>query len=172
MRGLRQILAAIVAASVSVACSDGPVSDGPASVRPAADELPAHLASITGTISYRERLALTSLAEAVVTLEDASLQDAPAIRLAQQIISDPGQIPIRFALDYPRAAIDPRGRYILRAQITDRGGLLFTTDSHTPVLTRGAGDEIHLLLVPVAGNSGSPAVIEAAPAAGSLYAVY
>jgi putative lipoprotein len=157
MRGLGQVLAAIVAAAISVACGDGPVSDEPASASPAsaspsrvgppAGEPPASLASITGTISYRERIALTNAAEAVVTLEDASRQDAAAILLAQQSISDPGQVPIRFKLDYPRTAIDPRGRYILRAQISDRGRLLFTTDTHTPVLTRGAGDEVHLLLV-------------------------
>jgi uncharacterized lipoprotein YbaY len=163
MRGFRQVLVAIAAASISAACSDGPVSARPSSVDPAAGEPPANLASITGTISYRERIALTNAAEAVVTLEDASRQDAPAIRLAQQTISDPGQVPIRFALDYPRTAIDPRGSYILRAHISDRGRLLFTTETQTPALTRGAGDEVHLLLVlvPVAATSGS----SAAPAA-------
>ena len=157
MRGLRQVLAAIVAACTCAACGDGQPS--PAT---AAGDSPASMASITGTLSYRERIALTNAAEAVVALEDASRQDVPAIRLAQQTISDPGQVPIRFALDVPRSAIDPRGSYALRAQISDRGRLLFTTDTHTPALTRGASDEVHLLLVPVADSGGSPRATERA----------
>jgi len=157
MRGLRQVLAAIVAASTCAACGDGQPS--PAT---AAGDSPASMASVTGTISYRERIALTNAAEAVVALEDASRQDIPAIRLAQQTISDPGQVPIRFTLDVPRSAIDPRGSYALRAQISDRGRLLFTTDTHTPALTRGARDEVHLLLVPVADSVGSARSTEGA----------
>ena len=157
MRGLRQVLAAIVAACTCAACGDGQPS-----LATAAGDSPASMASITGTLSYRERIALTNAAEAVVALEDASRQDVPAIRLAQQTISDPGQVPIRFALDVPRSAIDPRGSYALRAQISDRGRLLFTTDTHTPALTRGASDEVHLLLVPVADSGGSPRATEGA----------
>lgn len=156
MRGLRRVLAAIVAASLSTACHDGPVSNGaasagPSSTGPAAGDPPSQLVAITGTISYRERITLTNTAVAVVTVEDASRQDIAAIRLAQQTISDPGQVPIRFALEVPRTAIDPRGRYVLRAHISDRGRLLFTTDTHIPVLTRSGGREAHLLLVPVPG---------------------
>lgn len=162
MRGSRQVFAAIVAASICAACGDGQSSADSSSVGTVANPSPANMASITGTISYRERITLTNAAEAVVTLEDASRQDVSAILLAQQTISDPGQVPIRFALEVPRTAIDPRGSYALRAQISDRGRLLFTTDTHTPALTRGASDEVHLLLVPAADSGGSPAAMEGA----------
>jgi putative lipoprotein len=151
MRRLTQVLATIVAASICVACNDG--SSG---ADPPAGATQTNLASITGTISYRDRIALTNEAVAVVTLEDGSRQDAPATPLALHTISDPGQVPIRFAFDYPRAAIDPRMSYILRARITDRGRLMFATDTHTPVLTRGAGNEVQLLLVHVDATSTGP----------------
>jgi copper homeostasis protein (lipoprotein) len=89
------------------------------------------------------------------------------VLLAEQIIVSPGQVPIRFSLEYSRAAIDPRLSYVLRAHITDRGRLFFTTDTHMPVLTRGAGDEAHLLLVQVADVAAPPAAPTIARAAGT-----
>lgn len=106
-------------------------------------------ATLGGTVSYRERIALTNAAVLVVTLEDVSRQDVAAELIASRRIADPGQVPIRFELEYPRDAIDPRMRLVARAHITDRGRLLFTTAEAVPVLTRGGGREAHLMLVPV-----------------------
>jgi putative lipoprotein len=108
----------------------------------------ANRATLGGTVSYRERIALTNEAVLVVTLEDVSRQDAAAEVIASQRIADPGQVPIRFELAYPRDAIDQRMRLVARAHITDRGRLLFTTEEAIPVLTRGGDREAHLLLVP------------------------
>ena len=116
-------------------------------------EQPRSAARITGTITYRERLALTDRATVSVTLEDVSRQDVAAPVLAQQQLSAPGQIPIRFALDSSPADIDERMSYAIRATIHDRGRLLFTTDTHVPVLTRGAGREAHLTLVAVPASA-------------------
>ena len=106
-------------------------------------------ATLGGTVSYRERIALTNEAQLVVTLEDVSRQDVASVVLASQHIADPGQVPIRFELEYDRDAIDPRMSYVVRARITDRGRLLFVTAEAMPVLTRGGGREAHLLLVQV-----------------------
>ena len=106
-------------------------------------------AVISGTITYRERLALTDGARAEITLEDVSRQDVAAPVLARKTIMAPGQVPIRFELEFQPADIDERMAYAIRARIYDRGRLLFTTDTHTPVLTRGAGRDAHLLLVAV-----------------------
>jgi putative lipoprotein len=105
------------------------------------------LGRLVGSISYRERIALTNQAELVVTLEDVSRQDVASVILASQHIADPGQVPIRFELEYDRDAIDPRMRLVVRARITDRGRLLFVTAEAVPVLTRGGDREAHLLLV-------------------------
>lgn len=108
----------------------------------------ANRATLGGTVSYRERIALTNQAELVVTLEDVSRQDVAATILASQHIADPGQVPIRFEFEYDRDVIDPRMSYVVRARITDRGRLLFVTAEAVPVLTRGGDREAHPLLVP------------------------
>lgn len=113
-------------------------------------------AAITGTISYRERLALTDSAVVRVTLRDVSLQDVRAPLLAEQEITAPGQVPIRFELHYSPADIDERRSYAVRATIHDRGRLLFTTDTHVPVLTRGGGREAHLTVVEVPARANPP----------------
>lgn len=118
-------------------------------------------ASITGTMTYRERIALTDWDEARVSLEDVSLQDTAATVLASQILPAPGQVPIRFELVYSPADIDERRSYALRATIHDRGRLLFTTDTNTPVLTRGAGREAHLVLVAVPRGTDTATASEA-----------
>jgi copper homeostasis protein (lipoprotein) len=43
--------------------------------------------------------------------------------------------------------------YAVQARITDRGRLIFTTDTNIPVLTRGAGNEVELVLVRVGGKA-------------------
>ena len=126
--------------------SEPPAAQAPAEATPVR-------AAITGTISYRERLALTDSAVVRVTLQDVSLQDVRAPVLAEQQIPAPGQVPIRFELRYSPADIDERRSYSVRATIHDRDRLLFTTDTHVPVLTRGAGREAHLTVVPVAARA-------------------
>jgi len=126
---------------------------------------PGTTALINGSVTYRERLALTDRAELEVVLEDVSLQDVAAPVLAEKSLSSPGQVPIRFELEYRLADIDERRSYAVRARIHDRGRLLFTSDTQTPVLTRGAGREAHLVLVAVeAAANPAPAPDPAAAA--------
>ena len=106
--------------------------------------------TVTGTINYRERIALSPEAIATITLEDVSLADAPANVIAKQELVNPGAPPIAFELEFPRSAIDERMSYSVRAQIHDRGRLMFTTDTHAPVLTRGAGNTVDLPMIMVA----------------------
>ena len=92
---------------------------------------------------------LTPEAVAKVSLQDVSLADAPAKILAEQEIANPGQVPIAFELEYTLADIDERMSYAVRAEIHDGGRMIFTTDTHVPVLTRGAGNEVEMMLVAV-----------------------
>ncbi|MEJ2385323.1 MAG: YbaY family lipoprotein, partial [Xanthomonadales bacterium] len=117
--------------------------------------------TVTGTINYRERIALSPEAVATVTLEDVSRADAPATVIARQEITNPGAPPIAFEIEYPLNAIDERMSYTVRAQIRDRGRLMLTTDTHAPVLTRGGGDTVDLALV---GTNRKPNVSPTAPA--------
>jgi uncharacterized lipoprotein YbaY/heat shock protein HslJ len=141
-KGLQPVLLLLTLALATVACREQSMNDVP---EPTAE----NAATITGTVSYRERMALSNQAELEIMLEDVSRQDVPANVLARQTISNPGQVPIRFELSFQPEDIDQRMSYSLRARIQDGGKLAFISDTHTPVLTRGAGREAHLTLVAV-----------------------
>lgn len=95
---------------------------------------------VTGSVTYRQRIALPSNAEVIVTLLDVSRADAQATELGREVIGTGGtQVPFAFSIPYAADAIDPRGRYALRAEIREGEHLLFTSTRAYPVLTQGAG---------------------------------
>jgi uncharacterized lipoprotein YbaY/heat shock protein HslJ len=103
--------------------------------------------SVTGTINYRERIALSDEAVVEIKLVDVSRQDAKALVIAEKTLTRPGQVPISFELDYDPEAIDERMSYAIQVRINDGGKLMFITDRHEPVLTRDAGRHVDLNLV-------------------------
>ncbi len=122
---------------------------------------------IRGTATFRERMALPPDAVLEVTLEGVSRMDVPAEVIGRVEIADPGNPPYAFEIPYDADAIDDRSSYSVRARIIGGGELMFTTDTVAPVLTRGAGDTVELLLTRVAGASGA-ANVDAADLAGSF----
>ena len=105
-------------------------------------------ASVTGSVTYRERIALTEGATLVVELLDTSYADAAATLIARQAISDPGQVPIKFKVEYNRDDIDPRNTYSIQADIIESDGrLAFTNDTAYDVITGGNPDKVDMLLV-------------------------
>ncbi|MEE4161999.1 MAG: YbaY family lipoprotein [Woeseiaceae bacterium] len=108
---------------------------------------------VSGTVSYRERIALPPDAVAEVMLLDVSRQDVAATTIAEQIIDPAGQVPIAYELVYDTAAIDPRMEYAVRATIRRGDSLLFVTDRSYPVLTRGNPDSADLVLVRSGGGA-------------------
>ncbi|MCY3919745.1 MAG: YbaY family lipoprotein [Chloroflexi bacterium] len=105
-------------------------------------------AAVTGTVTYRERLALTPGATLIVELRDVSYADAAAPLIARQTIPDPGQVPIRFRVEYNRADIDDRNVYAIQAEIIESDGrLAFINDTAYDVITRGNPSSIDMLLV-------------------------
>jgi putative lipoprotein len=94
---------------------------------------------ITGTVTYRNRVALPPTAVIEVTLQDISLADAPAkVISTQQIEAGGQQAPFAYELAYDPAQIDPRNTYSVSARITEGNELLFISDTAYLVLTRGA----------------------------------
>ncbi len=105
-------------------------------------------ASINGAVTYRERLTLSPSASVVMELRDVSYADAPAPLIARQTISDPGQVPIKFKVDYSREDIDSRNRYSISARIIESDGrLAFINDTAYDVITHGNPDRVDMLLV-------------------------
>lgn len=109
-------------------------------------------AQVTGTLLYRERIAMPPGAVAEVWLLDTSVADMPAKEIAYRAIDDPGNPPIPFVLNYDPDEIREGMQYGIRATITHGGELLFTSDRHYPVLTRGAGNSADVLLIMVRRN--------------------
>jgi putative lipoprotein len=107
---------------------------------------------ITGTITYREHMVLTSAAEVEIKLLDVSLADAPAVELASTLLSNPGLLPISFRLEFNPAEIEERNTYVIRADIRDGGRRMFTTDTSYPVLTHGSGAKVDLTLIAMSSN--------------------
>ncbi|MCE2405803.1 MAG: YbaY family lipoprotein [Dehalococcoidia bacterium] len=104
--------------------------------------------SVSGTVAYRERLALTEDATLVLELRDVSYADAPAPLIARQTISGPGQVPIEFRVGYNRGDIDPRNTYSIGARIVESDGrLAFTNDTAYEVITHGNPEVVDMLLV-------------------------
>ena len=125
-------------------------------------------AVLTGTVTYRERIALPPNARVEVRLEDVSQADAPADEIAAQTIAANGkQVPIPFELRYSPRNIDSSHRYAVRASITSADGdLMFTTAMHYAVLTGGAADKNVEIVVQRAGG-GARAGAPGAPGDGA-----
>ena len=105
-------------------------------------------AAVSGTVTYRERIALTPGASLVVELRDVSLADAAAPLIARQTIANPGQVPINFKVEYSRDDINSRNTYAIQARIIESDGrLAFINDTAHNVITRGNPSRVDMLLV-------------------------
>ena len=103
-------------------------------------------ATVTGTVIYRERIALPPDAVLRVQLRDVSLMDVAAVVIAEQVITPAHALPIPFVLHYDPNEIDERMTYSVFASIRSGERLLFISDRSYPVLTRGHSDRVDLVL--------------------------
>ncbi len=103
--------------------------------------------TIEGTITYGERTSLNSGAVLQVWLLGTERLGTPSKMIVSSTISNPGQVPISFTLDYDPAWIIADHFYTVRAEIRDRGRLVFMSDR--PVLVeltdKGASVEVALI---------------------------
>lgn len=95
--------------------------------------------TVTGSISYRERIALPPTAQVEVTLADVSLMDAPSKTIARQAFTADGrQVPFAFSMTVDQRQLDPRRSYAVSARITDASGrLMFITDTRNTIAFDG-----------------------------------
>jgi putative lipoprotein len=94
---------------------------------------------VTGTVSYRERVALPPGAVLTVRLSGVSKADAPAVVLAQSAVEVTGQVPVSFERSVDSADVDEHASIAVWARLRSEVGT-WMTDTHVPVLTRGAAD--------------------------------
>jgi len=107
----------------------------------------ASMVKVTGTVTYRERVALPPTAVITVRLVDVSRADAPAIVLGEQIMQAAGrQVPFPFEIPYDPARIEANYSYAVEARIEQDGKLRFISDRHYAVITRGAPTRVDIVL--------------------------
>lgn len=136
---MRHLIGVIALAVLAAGCGKDAASGDAAGVDAAGAAAPQAQAELSGTVAYRERIALPKGAVVKVELRDVSRADAPAGVLAIQTIRTQQQVPIPFALPYDPAKIDQSHRYAVRAEIRTAGdALMWTTMDAYPVLTNGA----------------------------------
>jgi uncharacterized lipoprotein YbaY/heat shock protein HslJ/uncharacterized lipoprotein NlpE involved in copper resistance len=108
---------------------------------------------VTGTASYRERIALPPGAVFEAVLEDVTDGDAPVVELGRATIEDPGAPPFEFEIAYDPTAVDPSHAYSVRTQISVGRRLMFVSEAAHPVLTAGAGSWVESWMIKV-GDTG------------------
>jgi uncharacterized lipoprotein YbaY len=144
------VLASASLAALAVGCADPKSQRGPANV--------------TGTITYRERIALPSSARVEVQLVDATDQNETSPLIAERLIEQPGQVPIAFSLAYDPATIKASRTYALRVRIRVGEDIWFASPVEVRVLTAGNPSQVEVQLERVsAGGAVTPIVREADP---------
>lgn len=112
--------------------------------------------SVSGTVSYRERIALPPDALLIVQLQDVSKQDVPAVTIGQQTIPTQGrQVPFPFEIVYNRDTINPSHTYTVQAKIFVDNRLRFINTTSYPVITNGNPNKVEIVVNSV-GTSPRP----------------
>ena len=109
-------------------------------------------AVVTGTVTYRQRIALPEDAIVTVQIQDTSRADAPAEVIGVQIIETNGrQVPIPYSVSYDPDVIVENHSYTMSARLTDgQGTLLFINDTSIPVITNSnPTTDVEIVVVPV-----------------------
>jgi uncharacterized lipoprotein YbaY/heat shock protein HslJ len=123
---------------------------------------PTQSSTVTGTATFRERMALPPGAVFEATLEDVSRADTPAEILGSTRKASPGNPPFAFSIEYDPSRIDPSHQYAVRAQVIVDGRPMFVTDTRHPVLTAGHPATVDIVMK----RASSSAPVTAAAAAG------
>ena len=109
---------------------------------------------VTGTVTYRERIALPPTAVIKVQLVDVSRADAPAIVLGEQVTHAAGnQVPFAFEIQFDPSRIEANYSYAVQASIEQDGKLRFISDQHYAVITGGAPTHVDIVLRSVGTSS-------------------
>lgn len=147
----------IAGLSLSLACAPAASSgqNGPAgpSSTPGAER------TLTGQVTYLQRIALPAGAVIDVSLDDVSLADAPSTRLGAVSITTKGEnVPIPFSISYDATNVRPERSYAVSARITIEGQLRWITTTRHAVLTSGNPSDNVTVTVQPAGGTGGPGV--------------
>lgn len=104
-------------------------------------------AHVTGTVAFRDVGPVPDDAVIRVLLADVSRgANQTARALGEVSLAQPSGPPYRFDIPYDTADIRPQGTYVLRAELSSGGRVLYRSRGLLPVLTRGAPSQATLWL--------------------------
>src|SRR6516162_2634860 len=121
---------AVAAASIAILLNEGQAA-------PAQKDDQAKKAKVSGTIEFKGDAKFEVDAVARVTLQDVSLEDAPAKKIGEQVIKDLKKFPIKFEVEYDPAVIEKGHTYAVQVRIETRDRLDFINDTRVEVISRG-----------------------------------
>ncbi|OOE55654.1 YbaY family lipoprotein [Salinivibrio kushneri] len=122
MKKLTFLLFALFTALVFTACSGNSQTND--------------LATVSGSLVYRERLALPENASVTVRLVEIKTMDAPGKVISRQsFVTEGQQTPLRFSLNYDPSQITATHDYVITAQIDVSDRPLFITNTVNKVIT-------------------------------------
>ena len=105
------------------------------------------MATLSGTVTYRDRMALPYGAVVTVELLDLSRADEPVIVTTTTVRTRGEQVPIPYTLAFSPDRIAPRDRYGVRARIQVGQRTLYASRIHSPVLTLGSpSDRVEVII--------------------------
>ncbi len=103
--------------------------------------------TISGSVTYRERIALTPGYTLKVTLSDVSLADsiAPVLAETSRVLQNE-QVPLAFEIEVEGDKLLPRHQYQVRAMLHDPAGeLAWSTDTAYPIDTSLQNQDLGML---------------------------
>jgi putative lipoprotein len=105
--------------------------------------------AVVGTATYRQRVALPKDAAFAAALLDIPPAGAPVSVVAMTFTRAPAEPPIAFRIPFDRARLRASHHYLIRAQLTSKGKVLFGVDQPYTPPERGSGPPVTLTLAPL-----------------------
>jgi putative lipoprotein len=105
-------------------------------------------AAVSGTLTYRERVALP--ANAIVTVQIAELRagSTPQVIAEQRFTTNGAQPPFRYTIAYDPTRINNSAQYTIQSNISVDGQVRFRTNQVYRVITGGAPvSDVNIILV-------------------------
>ena len=104
--------------------------------------------SVTGSVDYGQSNVLPRGSKLVIQLRDTTYQDTSSELIAEEVIVNPDQSPVKFKLDYRPADIEEGSLYSMNVSIYDNDGrLIFANDTSFEVITDGNPSKVNIPLI-------------------------
>ncbi len=117
---------------------------GPANTTADESTIPAE-GIVTGTVEYRERIALLPEAQLEIKVVDATRQDSPPLVVGEETVTPTGNVPIQFTVRYQRGRIEPAHEYRLEVHLRS-GDRVWENAEMLPVITNGVSAGVRVML--------------------------